>query len=399
MNFRRLTSFILSAALLTAALPLNMSASASLSAPELSFSEKEVSLSEIEITPDTVQASSLQEAGSQMRSYMTERKTSFTISIPRNSVSDLNDAPGNVLAEAMKETSKGNEGDYLRYGLKKYSCNFSGSSSVITMNFTMEYYTSAQDEQKVAAECSSLLASLDLGGMSDYDRIKTIYRHIASHTSYASNTNDKHVFTAYGALIDHVAVCQGYSQLFYRLMKESGIDCRIISGTSDNENHAWNIVKLDDKYYLMDVTWDSSLGGNSMIYFLRGSKDFDVILPDYTHIPVYQNNIIFEDFNSAQFKAAYPISDYKYDPSAAMLLGDVSGNRIIDAVDSSAILKYYAETSAGHSGNFTANQKTAADVNKNGTIDAVDASFVLAYYAASSVRNVGSLSDFIRNMK
>ena len=36
----------------------------------------------------------------------------------------------------------------------------------------------------------------------------------------------------------------------------SGIDCKMITGTAGGENHAWNLVKLDDQWYHTDVTWD-----------------------------------------------------------------------------------------------------------------------------------------------
>lgn len=395
MNLRRLTSILLSAVLISGAVPSSIKASASFPMPDISYSAKEAELSEIDIAPSFAKAASIQEAGSQVRDFMASKTPSFTVSIPRSSVSDPKTAHKYVLAEALKETSKANEGDYIRYGWKKYDCTYSISTSAVTMTFDMQYYTTYQEETAVTNECRRILSSLGTGDMSDYDKIKTIYRYIARNTSYADSISNQHVFTAYGALIDHVAVCQGYSQLFYRMMRESGIDCRIISGTSNNENHAWNIVKLGGIYYLMDVTWDSSLGNNSMIYFLRGSKDLDAVKPQYPHVPEQQYDIIFEDFNSAQFKAAYPTSEYKY----VLSVGDVNGNGKTDAVDASAILIYYAETSAGKSGNFDANQKTAADVNKNKKTDAVDASLVLGYYAASSAGYTGTITEYITKTK
>ena len=399
MHFHKSASILLSAVLLAAAVPNTAAHASSFSMPDIVGELKQVSISEIEVSSDFVQASSFQEGVSQMRSYMAERKTEFTISIPSNSVSSFDDAPKIILAEVFKETQKGCEGDYLRYGLGRYDCNYSMSSGKITMNFIMQYYTTSSDEQKVTDECRKVLDSLGVGNMPDYDKIITIYRYIADNTKYAKSISDKHVFTAYGALIDHVAVCQGYSQLFYRMTKEAGLSCRIISGKSNGENHTWNIVKLGGIYYLVDVTWDSSLGNNSMIYFLKGSKDFDLVMTKYTHTPEYEYNIIFDDFNSPEFKANYPISEYKYAASTVLSDGDINGNGKIDAVDASSILKYYADTSAGRSGSFSKNQQAAADVNKNGKIDAVDASCILSYYAESSVRNVGTLPDFISRMK
>ena len=65
-------------------------------------------------------------------------------------------------------------------------------------------------------------------------------------------------------------------------------------------------------------------------------------------------------------------------------LGDVDNNSVIDAVDASKVLAYYARISTKQDGGFSESQKQAADVNKDGIIDAVDASKILTYYAYAS---------------
>ena len=72
------------------------------------------------------------------------------------------------------------------------------------------------------------------------------------------------------------------------------------------------------------------------------------------------------------------------------LLGDVNGNGMVDAVDASSVLTYYAKTSTGKDGGFTEIQMKAADMNENGLVDATDASAILTFYAKSSVDNGGA---------
>lgn len=76
--------------------------------------------------------------------------------------------------------------------------------------------------------------------------------------------------TAYGALVgdssgkSNYAVCSGYALAFEHLMHKAGIPCGYISGFAYDETeknpeecgHAWNIVKIDNKWYEVDVTWD-----------------------------------------------------------------------------------------------------------------------------------------------
>ena len=68
-----------------------------------------------------------------------------------------------------------------------------------------------------------------------------------------------------------------------------------------------------------------------------------------------------------------PHSDYK--------LGDVNNDGLINAVDASAVLAYYAMISTNQNGGYDEEQKLAADVNHDGLINAVDASNILSYYA------------------
>ena len=64
----------------------------------------------------------------------------------------------------------------------------------------------------------------------------------------------------YGALIRGKGICEGYTKTFQLLMDMAGIECISIYGNSDNGvelgEHAWNQVKLDGEWYVVDVTWD-----------------------------------------------------------------------------------------------------------------------------------------------
>ncbi|WP_295079033.1 dockerin type I domain-containing protein [Ruminococcus sp.] len=78
-------------------------------------------------------------------------------------------------------------------------------------------------------------------------------------------------------------------------------------------------------------------------------------------------------------------------------LGDIDGNGIIDAVDASSVLAYYARISTNQEEGYTESQKKAADVNNDGQVNAVDASNMLAYYAYASTAEgkVKSLAEFL----
>lgn len=78
--------------------------------------------------------------------------------------------------------------------------------------------------------------------------------------------------------------------------------------------------------------------------------------------------------------------------------GDVNGDGVIDAVDASEVLAYYARVSTDQEGGFGRNQQAAADVDMNGFIDSVDASDILAYYAYASTAEgkVVSIEEYMK---
>lgn len=77
------------------------------------------------------------------------------------------------------------------------------------------------------------------------------------------NTDGEHKHSAYGALVDGTAVCDGYSHAFQLLCKRLGVTCTVVEGTSDfneeaEDGHMWNCIKLGESWYHIDATWNDS---------------------------------------------------------------------------------------------------------------------------------------------
>ena len=203
-----------------------------------------------------------------------------------------------------------NEGDYLRWHIRGYSeymrleyeADESGKETyTYTANFTISYYTTLKQEEELTKKLNAVLAELNLVGKKDYEKIKAIYDYICSHVEYdLENLNDPNYdlkYTAYAALVNGKAVCQGYSSLFYRMALQAGVDTRMIIGTSSSQNHAWNIVKLDGVYYNLDSTWDAMSAVYN--YFLKTDDHMD----DHTRDAEYMQ---------PEFLAAYPMASADY---------------------------------------------------------------------------------------
>ena len=203
-----------------------------------------------------------------------------------------------LFQKAIKHTGNGKEGDYLKWHCQGWTvkASISGNSNEgygLNIFYDVSYLSSLEQEEKVDEEVSNLLKSLDLSNKTDYQKVKAIYDYICSNVTYDhDNLNDKSYslkYTAYAALINKTAVCQGYASLFYRLALDTGVDTRVISGEAGGP-HAWNIVKLNGKYYNLDSTWDA--GRSTYAYFLKNTNDFD----DHVRDNDYQSNEFIEEY-------------------------------------------------------------------------------------------------------
>ena len=102
-------------------------------------------------------------------------------------------------------------------------------------------------------------------GMSDYEKEKAIYDWQMAYTAYNDNSlapiasGGQYSHLPYGVFKYHQAICVGHATTFKLLMDMLDIECQIIHSTEEGE-HAWDLVKLDDEWYHCDVTFDGGTG-------------------------------------------------------------------------------------------------------------------------------------------
>ena len=259
-------------------------------------------------------------AGKMIRDDLVARDTtiSVNVSFPYNADTieqDMQALVLDIMASAMEHTGNPVEGDYLLWQYTGFNVDYgnftmSGENVGATATFTMTYHADAAQEAAVDSAVAQLLSQLNVSGKDSYTKLKAIYDYITANITYdydnLQNNSYKLKHTAYAALINKTAVCQGYAVLLYRLALELGVDCRMIPGNSDGQGHVWNIAKLDGKYYNLDSTWDAGLP----IYqcFLVGSDNFDN--HDRWDTPGQMPSK--DNYNSAAFHAAYPMSKTDY---------------------------------------------------------------------------------------
>lgn len=271
---------------------------------------------------------SVEEAGNYMRESMVNRQGTVSFQYAaagEMSTEEFRNLCRSIVDEACAEENARStvEGDYLRYHYGGYTASrtFTADSPVYAITYTMVYYTTYNQEAELAGRIREELSKLSLSGKNDYEKIRTIYEYICSHVTYdnSKTETDYGKYTAYNALIRGTAVCQGYASLYYRMLRESGVSARVITGTAmaadgSGQNHAWNIVRLNGWYYNTDSSWDANYKAGSYHYFLQNMGDFK----NHTRSngDKEENGVIVhserENFASEAFHKQYPMAADSY---------------------------------------------------------------------------------------
>ncbi|MBQ8835399.1 MAG: cell wall-binding repeat-containing protein [Oscillospiraceae bacterium] len=251
-----------------------------------------------------------EEAGTVLREGIKARQETIVIGLKTEAYTD--ELLNQIVAECHKHTGDPEEGDYIYWQYSGVGGNASGYEEggyqYLTLTLTPRYYTTAAQEDQLDTEIANLLASLNLSGKDDYGKLKAIYDWMCVNITYDNeHLNDSsytRMRTAYGALMDRTAICQGYVALLYRLLLEVGIDNRVVAGLGDGGAHGWNIVELNGLYYNVDSTWDATYtqAGVDYAYFLKTDKAFS------------EDHVRYEEYTTEEFYAAYPMAESDYVP-------------------------------------------------------------------------------------
>ena len=114
--------------------------------------------------------------------------------------------------------------------------------------------------------------------MNDLEKEIAIYDWLVSNVNYDGAYQDVmketsgESATPYGGLVNRTAICLGYVTTFQLLMDLAEVECITVAGAtfSSQEDHGWNMVRIDGNWYCTDVTWDA----NRQAWGGGGEKDW-----------------------------------------------------------------------------------------------------------------------------
>lgn len=141
---------------------------------------------------------------------------------------------------------------------------------ILSVEFTVSKDLLAENQKKVQSEAKRIITDITNDSMGQRQKVEAINKYIVDSVEYnyaalavkdnIVAVNDyKDAWTVYGAMFDKKVVCAGYAMLFSTLVREAGLESVYVNGyVGDTSLHAWNMVKVDGEWAVVDTTWNDS---------------------------------------------------------------------------------------------------------------------------------------------
>ncbi len=180
----------------------------------------------------------------------------------------------------------------------------------------------------------------------NWEMNKMTYKFEYEVDNYNTDTPYSNARTAYDCFKYGEGVCESYTRAYKALLDELGIPCIVAGGgykvsDTQTENHAWNYVKIGEKWYGVDVTHDDDVNPDkqSRKYFMVGTAElfdrriesgiFSQSMFEFKYPTLATSSLqeIEEEYDDGKFKVTVITSDYVEEGDHA---GDAAGEVLKD---------------------------------------------------------------------
>lgn len=237
------------------------------------FQEKIAALTVKDFSEENIYTN-LYDLSERMGSEILDGTESFTVylkDIDVNEINQINTVLDGVFgsgASYQKDGEVGNSYKRVTITIKRTS-NYYAMRAFLYGEDIPEDDTKAKELYEVVKE---IFDTQITEGMSDYEKELAFHDYLVTHCQYTEDVEGYEagddIYRAYGALINHNAVCNGYAEALQLLLQCAGIPSKFVVGTAGDIDHAWNLVELDGKWYHLDSTWNDPLPdqGNNVLH-------------------------------------------------------------------------------------------------------------------------------------
>ncbi|MEM6843255.1 MAG: transglutaminase domain-containing protein [Bacteroidota bacterium] len=163
-----------------------------------------------------------------------------------------------------------------------------------------------QAPEKIQGDLEKLTKYLNKPARNDYERVRAFYTWIADNIAYDVKLFRNYRPSRYQPLLPtdmlkrRRAVCQGYAELLQEMCRQVGIRSYVVGGyskgfgyvpkaTFTTADHAWNVIEIEGKWHLVDVTWGSGGLNDKMQYVKTFNEQYFLADPEVfvlNHLPL-----------------------------------------------------------------------------------------------------------------
>ena len=130
--------------------------------------------------------------------------------------------------------------------------------SEIQLNYNSHIYNLDTELPLFLETTETILAGMPNG--SDYEKELYLHDVLVNRVTYTDSKLEEQ--NGYTTLVEGKGVCAGYAFALQYLLMRAGIQSYYVVGYA-GESHAWNLVKIDGKWYYVDATWDDPVYNGS----------------------------------------------------------------------------------------------------------------------------------------
>ena len=156
-------------------------------------------------------------------------------------------------------------------------------------SYLIDEFSSKEQIDSAISELESIRSSIIQRATGNvYDDVRMVHDYLIDTISYDTSLSRPNIYNVYGALVGKECVCEGYAKAFKYILDGLNVPCVMVRGYATNsqgetEDHAWNFVQYNNRWYAVDVTWDDPvvIGGGSLSeeakyrYFMKTGAEFN----------------------------------------------------------------------------------------------------------------------------
>lgn len=145
---------------------------------------------------------------------------------------------------------------YIYANISSFKWKYDGYANNIVIKFQFTYHISQAEEAFVEQTLANIIVPMH--GLSDLQKLQAAHDFIVLSAEYSKETEGSQ-YSPYTLLTENKGVCQAYALVLYRMLEMLGFEVQYVPGKVGEQLHAWVLVKLDNEWYHIDVTWDDPL--------------------------------------------------------------------------------------------------------------------------------------------